>query len=114
MACTRTISVLKNSHETIASRFIDITVGFVNTIQKGGKIAFNQRIEHLGGKLLTQAGVATDVEKQDRHVLLVLRQRWCLGVGGNEALDGLGHKLGKVIFNPPEFAELTVDRMFEP
>src|SRR5215813_13832790 len=93
------LRILKDSHEPIASGFIDITAGGVDEIEKGGKIAFNQGIEALRSQALAQAGIATDVEKQDGDVALTLGEFWRFGIGRHQAFDGLWHELGEVIFD---------------
>ena len=108
------VGVLKDGHEPIAGRLIDSTTGFVDTVQKGRKVAFHQGIQQRGCQALAQTGVTTDVEEQDRDITLLLGEFRRLGVGSDEALDGFQHALGKVVFNPTQLVALAVDRALEP
>src|SRR5262249_48359800 len=108
------IHVLENRHETIAGSLVDVATGLMDTIEKGGKIAFDQRVDRLQGQSLAQAAVATDVKEEDRNVPLVLfgqprRRR----VGSDKALDRLGHKLGEMIFDLTQFTDFTVYGVLE-
>src|SRR5215831_12894520 len=108
------LRILKDSHEAIAGSFIDITAGSMDEIEKRGKIAFNQGIEALRGQALAQAGVATDVEKQDGDVALALGEFGRFGIGCHQAFDGLWHELGEVLFDATQLPKFSVYRGFQP
>src|SRR5439155_1936238 len=104
----------KDGHEHITSSIIDVTACLMEVIEKGRKIALDQRIERLWRQPLTQTGVTTDVKEEDRNVpLVLLAQSRRLRISGDEALDGLGHELGEVIFNPAQLADFAVHGVLE-
>src|SRR5437870_5555523 len=91
------IHVLEDGHETITGSLVDIATGLTDTVEKGRKITFYQRVERLQGQSLAQAGVATDVKEEDRNVpLMLLCQPWRLRIGRDTTLDSLRYKLGKM------------------
>ena len=86
----------------------------MDEIEKRGKIAFNQGIEALRSQAFAQAGIATDVEKQDGDVALTLGEFWRFGIGRHQAFDGLWHELSEVLFDAMQLPKFAVHRGFEP
>ena len=44
--------------------------------------------------------IVVQIQGKDRDIALVLGEFRCLGIGGDEAFDGLGYELGKVLCDP--------------
>ena len=66
------VGSLEDRHKAVSRGLIDIAASLVNTVQEGRKIAFDQPIQDLQRQLLAQARIATDIDKQDRDVALVI------------------------------------------
>ena len=86
------VGVLEDDHQSIASRFVDITVVLMNVVQKAGKVAFDQIVDFALIQRLANLRIASNIKKQDGNVPVLFLQLWGMGIGINEFLHRLGYK----------------------
>src|SRR5205823_7712354 len=76
--------------------------------------ALYQRIQDIRGETLAQPAIAADVKEEHSDITLAFGQFRCVGIGSHQALNGFGDKLGEVVFDAAQLAQLAINSVLEP
>ncbi len=102
------IAVLEDRHEPVARRLVDVAARVGDAVQEAAEVSLDERVEVHRGDALGEAAVAADVHEEHGDVELLLGQSGRLGIGGDQALDRVGHELGEVVADARDLAQALI------